>query len=121
MFRPKPIFEFSLEVPHVPTYPLRGEVKSSRAITRGVNATYKETRYKPERSTRIQPAHRLARHSTSANLRLRAALYFALEAGLLAELKGSLSDIGLVAIVQLIGEVHHSGRLELRKGATQGT
>jgi uncharacterized protein DUF4388 len=37
------------------------------------------------------------------------------------ELKGSLSGIGLHAIVQLIGEVHHSGNLDLRKDGRCGT
>jgi hypothetical protein len=39
----------------------------------------------------------------------------------LVELKGSLSGIGLLAILQLIGEVRHSGNLELRKGSISGT
>jgi hypothetical protein len=38
----------------------------------------------------------------------------------MVELKGSLSGIGLPAIVQLIGELHHSGRLELTKLADRG-
>src|ERR1700736_3579402 len=38
----------------------------------------------------------------------------------MVELKGSLNGIGLPAIVQLIGELHHSGSLELSKGATRG-
>ena len=37
------------------------------------------------------------------------------------ELTGSLSGIGLLAVVELIGEVHHSGNLELRKSGTAGT
>src|SRR3977135_4311866 len=37
----------------------------------------------------------------------------------MVELKGSLSGIGLPAIVQLIGELHHSGSLELFKGSTR--
>jgi len=37
----------------------------------------------------------------------------------MAELRGSLNGIGLSAIVQLIGELHHSGSLELSKGATR--
>ena len=38
----------------------------------------------------------------------------------MVELKGSLGSIGLPAIVQLIGELHHSGSLELAKGAVRG-
>ena len=38
----------------------------------------------------------------------------------MVELKGSLSSIGLPAIVQLIGELHHSGNLELTRGAHRG-
>src|SRR5882672_954679 len=38
----------------------------------------------------------------------------------MVELKGSLNGIGLPAIVQLIGELRHSGSLELSKGATHG-
>jgi Domain of unknown function (DUF4388) len=38
----------------------------------------------------------------------------------MVELKGSLGSIGLPAIVQLIGELRHSGNLELRKSATHG-
>ena len=38
----------------------------------------------------------------------------------MVELKGSLSDIGLAAVVQLISEVHHSGNLDLRKGSARG-
>jgi hypothetical protein len=38
----------------------------------------------------------------------------------MVELKGSLNGIGLSAIVQLIGELHHSGSLELSKGPTTG-
>src|ERR1044071_7893365 len=34
----------------------------------------------------------------------------------MVELKGSLNGIGLSAIVQLIGELHHSGSLQLAKG-----
>ena len=34
----------------------------------------------------------------------------------MVELKGSLNGIGLPAIVQLIGELRHSGSLELSKG-----
>jgi hypothetical protein len=39
----------------------------------------------------------------------------------LVELKGSLSGIGLLAILQLIGEVRHSGNLELHKDSITGT
>jgi hypothetical protein len=39
----------------------------------------------------------------------------------MVELKGSLTGIGLVAILQLIGEVHHSGNLELSKSNVTGT
>lgn len=39
----------------------------------------------------------------------------------MVELKGSLSGIGLLAVVELIGEVHHSGNLELRKASAAGT
>jgi hypothetical protein len=39
----------------------------------------------------------------------------------LVELKGSLTSIGLLAIIRLIGEVHHSGNLELTKGSLSGT
>ena len=40
----------------------------------------------------------------------------------MVELKGSLGSIGLPAIVQLIGELHHSGSLELvGKNGTHGT
>jgi hypothetical protein len=39
----------------------------------------------------------------------------------LVELKGSLTGIGLLAILQLIGEVRHSGNLELRKDGVNGT
>ena len=35
----------------------------------------------------------------------------------MVELKGSLAGIGLPAIVQLIGELHHSGTLELSKNS----
>jgi Domain of unknown function (DUF4388) len=38
----------------------------------------------------------------------------------MVELKGSLSGIGLPAIVQLIGELHHSGSLELTKAENKG-
>src|ERR1700687_6101258 len=38
----------------------------------------------------------------------------------MVELKGSLNGIGLPAIVQLIGELRHSGSLELTKGSTHG-
>jgi hypothetical protein len=38
----------------------------------------------------------------------------------MVELKGSLNGIGLPAIVQLIGELHHSGSLELVKGPATG-
>jgi Domain of unknown function (DUF4388) len=38
----------------------------------------------------------------------------------MVELKGSLHGIGLPAIVQLIGELHHSGRLQLAKGTAHG-
>ena len=38
----------------------------------------------------------------------------------MVELKGSLNGIGLPAIVQLIAELHHSGSLELAKGAAAG-
>jgi len=38
----------------------------------------------------------------------------------MVELKGSLSSIGLPAIVQLIGELHHSGNLELTRGPSAG-
>jgi hypothetical protein len=38
----------------------------------------------------------------------------------MVELKGSLSGIGLPAIVQLIGELRHSGSLELSKGSARG-
>src|SRR6266513_5334034 len=38
----------------------------------------------------------------------------------MVELKGSLSGIGLPAIVQLIGELHHSGSLELSKANARG-
>src|SRR5260370_12022166 len=38
----------------------------------------------------------------------------------MVELKGSLSGIGLPAIVQLIGELRHSGSLELSKGSSHG-
>src|SRR5229473_4258255 len=38
----------------------------------------------------------------------------------MVELKGSLNGIGLAAIVQLIGELHHSGSLELAKGPAVG-
>jgi hypothetical protein len=46
---------------------------------------------------------------------------FTHEGDALVELKGSLSGIGLQAIVQLIGEVHHSGNLDLRKASLHGT
>lgn len=36
------------------------------------------------------------------------------------ELKGSLAAIGLPAVVQLIGELHHSGSLELSKAFARG-
>jgi hypothetical protein len=39
----------------------------------------------------------------------------------LVELKGSLNGIGLQSVMQLIGEVHHSGNLELRKNDKHGT
>jgi hypothetical protein len=39
----------------------------------------------------------------------------------MVELKGSLRGIGLPAIVQLIGELHHSGNLQLSKGLVHGT
>lgn len=39
----------------------------------------------------------------------------------MVELKGSLSGIGLVAIAELINEVHHSGNLQLTKGSLHGT
>src|SRR3977135_3090742 len=38
----------------------------------------------------------------------------------MVELKGSLNSLGLPAIVQLIGELHHSGNLELTRGDAQG-
>ncbi len=38
----------------------------------------------------------------------------------MVELKGSLSGIGLPAIVQLIDELHHSGSLELSSGSARG-
>src|SRR5258708_20292378 len=38
----------------------------------------------------------------------------------MVELKGSLNGIGLPAIVQLIGELRHSGSLELSKGSSHG-
>src|SRR6266851_4897952 len=38
----------------------------------------------------------------------------------MVELKGSLNGIGLPAIVQLIGELRHSGSLELAKDTTHG-
>jgi hypothetical protein len=38
----------------------------------------------------------------------------------MVELKGSLDGIGLPAIVQLIGDLHHSGSLELTNGAAHG-
>jgi hypothetical protein len=38
----------------------------------------------------------------------------------MVELKGSLGSIGLPAIVQLIGDLHHSGNLELTRGASRG-
>src|SRR3981081_3888796 len=38
----------------------------------------------------------------------------------MVELKGSLNGIGLPAIVQLIGELHHSGSLELVKDQAAG-
>src|SRR6266566_8792962 len=38
----------------------------------------------------------------------------------MVELKGSLSGIGLPAVVQLIGELRHSGGLELSKGSAHG-
>src|SRR5713101_2016646 len=38
----------------------------------------------------------------------------------MVELKGSLNGIGLPAIVQLIGELRHSGCLELSKGSAHG-
>jgi Domain of unknown function (DUF4388) len=38
----------------------------------------------------------------------------------MVELKGSLSSLGLPAIVQLIGELHHSGNLELIKNDSRG-
>src|SRR5215207_2416039 len=38
----------------------------------------------------------------------------------MVELKGSLSGIGLPAITQLIGDLHHSGSLELHKGTSSG-
>jgi hypothetical protein len=38
----------------------------------------------------------------------------------MVELKGSLNGIGLPAIVQLIGELHHSGSLQLAKGTAHG-
>jgi len=38
----------------------------------------------------------------------------------MVELKGSLNGIGLPAIVQLIGELRHSGSLELSKDTTHG-
>lgn len=38
----------------------------------------------------------------------------------MVELKGSLNGIGLPAIVQLIGELRHSGSLQLSKGASEG-
>lgn len=38
----------------------------------------------------------------------------------MVELKGSLSAVGLPAIVQLIGELRHSGSLDLSKGTARG-
>src|ERR1051325_9001456 len=38
----------------------------------------------------------------------------------MVELKGSLNGIGLPAIVQLIGELSHSGNLQLAKGTAHG-
>ena len=38
----------------------------------------------------------------------------------MVELKGSLTGIGLSAVVQLIGELHHSGTLQLAKGNAHG-
>src|ERR1700737_89030 len=38
----------------------------------------------------------------------------------MVELKGTLGSIALPAIVQLIGELHHSGNLELTRGALRG-
>jgi hypothetical protein len=38
----------------------------------------------------------------------------------LVELKGSLTSIGLPAIVQLIGELHHTGTLQLARGSAHG-
>ena len=38
----------------------------------------------------------------------------------MVELRGSLNGIGLSAIVQLIGELRHTGSLELTKGPTRG-
>lgn len=39
----------------------------------------------------------------------------------MVELKGSLGGIGLLSVVQLIGEVHHTGDLHLRKAQQRGT
>src|SRR5205814_4959260 len=38
----------------------------------------------------------------------------------MVELRGSLSSIGLPAIVQLIVDLHHSGNLEVTRGASRG-
>ncbi|HLZ31697.1 MAG TPA: DUF4388 domain-containing protein [Chloroflexota bacterium] len=38
----------------------------------------------------------------------------------MVELKGSLNSLGLPAIAQLIGELHHSGNLELTRGDAHG-
>jgi hypothetical protein len=38
----------------------------------------------------------------------------------MVELKGTLGSIGLPAIVQLIGELHHSGNLEMTRSAARG-
>src|SRR5712692_10831136 len=39
----------------------------------------------------------------------------------MVELKGSLDSVGLPAIVQLIGELRHSGRLDLIKPYSRGS
>src|SRR5258708_2064364 len=38
----------------------------------------------------------------------------------MVELKGSLDSLGLPAILHLIGELHHSGNLELTKSGSRG-